>query len=40
MQHELVTNPFEQVDGYLAVRDAPGLGVDVDEAVVDRYSFD
>jgi L-alanine-DL-glutamate epimerase-like enolase superfamily enzyme len=40
LQHELVTNPFEQVDGYLAVRDTPGLGVEVDEAVVARYSFD
>jgi L-alanine-DL-glutamate epimerase-like enolase superfamily enzyme len=40
LQHELVANPFEQVDGYIAVRDAPGLGVEVDQAVVDRYSFD
>jgi L-alanine-DL-glutamate epimerase-like enolase superfamily enzyme len=39
MQHELVTNPFEQVGGYVEVRDAPGLGVDVDEAVVRRYAF-
>ena len=37
MQHELVAAPFEQVDGYLAVPTAPGLGVDVDEAVVRRY---
>jgi L-alanine-DL-glutamate epimerase-like enolase superfamily enzyme len=40
MQHELVTNPFAQVDGMIAVPDAPGLGVEVDEAVVSRYSFD
>ena len=37
MQHELVAVPFEQVDGYLAVPTAPGLGVDVDESVVRRY---
>jgi L-alanine-DL-glutamate epimerase-like enolase superfamily enzyme len=37
MQHELVRNPWEQVDGYLAVRDAPGLGVDVREDVMGKY---
>ncbi len=31
MQHELVTDPIEMVDGMIAVRDAPGLGVTVDE---------
>lgn len=40
MQHELVTHPFVQVDGMIAVPDAAGLGVEVDEAVVGRYSFD
>jgi L-alanine-DL-glutamate epimerase-like enolase superfamily enzyme len=40
MQHELVTNPFVQIDGYLEVRDAPGLGVEVDESVVQKYAFD
>jgi L-alanine-DL-glutamate epimerase-like enolase superfamily enzyme len=39
MQHELVMNPFEQVDGFVHVRDEPGLGVEVDEAVVKRYVF-
>jgi L-alanine-DL-glutamate epimerase-like enolase superfamily enzyme len=39
MQNDLVTNPFEQVGGYIEVRDAPGLGVDVDEEVVRRYAF-
>jgi L-alanine-DL-glutamate epimerase-like enolase superfamily enzyme len=39
MQHELVTNPFEQVGGFIEVRDAPGLGVDVDEEAVRRYAF-
>lgn len=40
LQHELVTNPFVMIDGHIAVRDEPGLGVDVDEAAVRRYSFD
>ena len=38
MQHELVDEPFDQVDGWLAVRDRPGLGVEVDEDVVRRYA--
>lgn len=40
LQHELVSTPFEQVDGYIAVPDGPGLGVEVDESVVRRYSFE
>jgi L-alanine-DL-glutamate epimerase-like enolase superfamily enzyme len=40
MQHELVRRPFEQVDGYIEVPDEPGLGVEVDEAVVRKYAFD
>jgi L-alanine-DL-glutamate epimerase-like enolase superfamily enzyme len=40
MQHELVVDPIEMVDGWIAVRDTPGLGVTVDEAVVRRYTFD
>lgn len=39
MQHELVSDPFEQRDGWLAVRDDPGLGVTVDEAAVRSYVF-
>jgi len=39
MQHELVKEPFEQKDGYVAVPDRPGLGVEVDEAVVKKYSY-
>jgi L-alanine-DL-glutamate epimerase-like enolase superfamily enzyme len=38
MQHELVTDPFQvEPDGCLAVRDSPGLGVEVDEAAARRY---
>jgi L-alanine-DL-glutamate epimerase-like enolase superfamily enzyme len=40
MQHDLVTDPIEMRDGWIAVRDAPGLGVTVDEAAVRRYAFD
>jgi L-alanine-DL-glutamate epimerase-like enolase superfamily enzyme len=40
MQHELVTDPIEMIDGWIAVRDAPGLGVTVDESAVRRYTFD
>lgn len=33
----LCKNPLRMVDGHIAVPDGPGLGVEVDEAVVDRY---
>jgi L-alanine-DL-glutamate epimerase-like enolase superfamily enzyme len=39
MQHELVTDPIEMRDGFVDVRDGPGLGVTVDEAAVRRYTF-
>ena len=39
MQHELVRTPIEQRDGWVAPPDAPGLGVVVDETVVQRYRF-
>ena len=40
MQHELVSEPWVPRDGYLGVRDAPGLGLDVNEAVVAHYELD
>jgi L-alanine-DL-glutamate epimerase-like enolase superfamily enzyme len=40
MQHELVREPIVQVDGWVAPPDGPGLGVEVDEAVVRAYRFD
>ncbi len=40
MQHDIVTDPIEMHDGWIDVRDAPGLGVTVDEAAVRRYVFD
>jgi len=39
MQHELVTDPWVQKDGYLEVRSAPGLGVTVREEAVAKYAF-
>lgn len=39
MQYELVTQPIEQVDGWVSPPDGPGLGVEVDESVVAAYSF-
>ena len=40
MQHELVKEPFEPRDGYLDVPEKPGLGIEVDEAVVRKYAHD
>ena len=37
MQHELVPEPIEHVDGWFYPPTKPGLGIDVSEDVVDRY---
>jgi L-alanine-DL-glutamate epimerase-like enolase superfamily enzyme len=39
MQHELVTNPIGHVDGWMSPPSGPGLGVEVDESVVERYRY-
>jgi L-alanine-DL-glutamate epimerase-like enolase superfamily enzyme len=39
MQHELVTEPFHPVDGYMVVPDGPGLGIEVIEATVAKYAL-
>ena len=39
MQHELVHDPIEQQGGWVSPPDGPGLGVEVDEAVVREYLF-
>ena len=36
---EILTEPLEILDGYLIMPDKPGIGVEVDESVVDRYPF-
>ena len=37
MQHDLVTNPIEHVDGWVYPPTGPGLGIEIDEEVVDAY---
>jgi len=39
MQHELVEDPWVQKNGYLAVRDTPGLGTTVRDETVKKYEF-
>ena len=39
MQHELVTTPFTQRDGWIDVPMSPGLGVEVRDEVVEKYRF-
>jgi L-alanine-DL-glutamate epimerase-like enolase superfamily enzyme len=39
MQHELVRTAFVPDKGFIAVPDAPGLGIDVDEKVLQRYAL-
>lgn len=38
LRQQLVRNPIQVVDGYAAVPDEPGLGVELDEAIVERYA--
>ncbi|OZI34907.1 hypothetical protein CAL29_15750 [Bordetella genomosp. 10] len=40
VQQELVALPLAQVDGFVRAPDGPGLGIDVDEAVVQRLRCD
>ncbi len=39
MQHELVTMPFTQKNGWIDVPLSPGLGVEVREEIVQKYHF-
>ena len=36
-REEMVTQPFQLVDGQVAIPTGPGLGIEVDEAVVNRF---
>ena len=36
---EILTEPLDIVGGHLRLPDAPGLGIDIDERVVDRYPY-
>lgn len=40
MQHELVSRPFKQQDGWIEVPKMPGLGVDIKESTLRKYRFD
>lgn len=40
MQHELVAHPFAQANGWIDVPTSPGLGVEVNEAVLRKYQLD
>lgn len=40
MQHELVADPIVPQSGRLSARTAPGLGITVDPAIVERYRAD
>jgi L-rhamnonate dehydratase len=37
MSRELVKEPLRMTDGYLPVPEGPGLGVEVNDAVIERY---
>jgi L-alanine-DL-glutamate epimerase-like enolase superfamily enzyme len=37
MQHDLVTRPFDHVDGWVYPPTGPGLGIEVIEEVVEGY---
>ena len=39
-EHDLLKLRLEVVDGYIAVPDTPGLGVEVDEKALERYRVD
>lgn len=38
IREELCAEPFDQVGGYIAVPTGPGLGIQVDQRVVDRLA--
>jgi hypothetical protein len=40
MMTELARNPVKVNDGFAAVPDGPGLGIDLDEEAVSRYTID
>lgn len=40
LRHELLEEPFDPTGGTIAVPDAPGLGIAVDEAAVEEYRID
>ena len=39
MQTELVREPIEQIDGYVVLPNRPGLGIDVNFEIIQKYMF-
>lgn len=39
LQNELIENPIEQKDGWIAVPKTPGLGITINEKVIKKYLF-
>ena len=39
MKSQILKEPYEPENGYYKVTDRPGLGVEVDEAALERYAF-
>jgi L-alanine-DL-glutamate epimerase-like enolase superfamily enzyme len=40
VQHELVKNPIQQIDGWVSAPEGYGLGVEVDEDVVRKLTIE
>ncbi len=40
LSRELCRNPIQVEDGYLKVPQGPGLGVEINEATIDKYRVD
>lgn len=36
-RQQLITQPLQQRDGWVAIPDGPGLGVEIDRSVIERY---
>ena len=36
---DIATTPLEVKDGYIAVPESPGIGVELDEAAVAKYNY-
>jgi L-alanine-DL-glutamate epimerase-like enolase superfamily enzyme len=39
MQHDLIGGAIVHKDGYMEQPQEPGLGIEVDQSVVDRYAI-
>jgi L-alanine-DL-glutamate epimerase-like enolase superfamily enzyme len=39
LRNSLVRNAPRQIDGWVSLADGPGLGIDVDDAILDQYAF-